>query len=279
MSKLTPPDRLESTTWQYWLVRVMPMLYVTILTIALPNLLRQPSGILDVGALQEQKLQQQLRSISIKVLAHGETIGSGVLFHKHDRVYTVVTNAHVIQSTSAPFQLQTADGKIYAAALIVPPTGQNRDLSVLRFQSIDRTYHPAKLAAASPKIGDRVWSSGFSLENNEHHTNDPAVAPAGLTISSGQITQILQVAVVGGYRIAADNAIKKGMSGGPLIDRSGELIGINCIRTDPMWQLAATLEDGSKVSGEIRQQLHQANWVIPSEFINEYTQNLKYSPK
>ncbi len=250
----------------------MPMLYMTTLTIALPSLLTYPSTLLDVGAIQEQRLQQQLRTISIKVLAHGEPIGSGVLFDRHNRVYTVVTNAHVIQSTSAPFQLQTPDGKIYAAALIPPPTGQNRDLSVLRFHSLNVTYHPAKLATSSPKIGDRVWASGFSLA--EHRSSDLSVAPQQLTIASGKITQILPLAMTGGYRIGSDNDIKTGMSGGPLLDRSGELIGINGVYLTSDREIANKLEDGSTVSDPLQQQINNSHWAIPIEFIKDYTNSI-----
>jgi hypothetical protein len=123
MSKLTPrdstkpplTDRVNADRWQYWFVRVVPMLYVTTFTIVLPKILTQSFVVSELGSASEQKLRQQLRAISIKVIAHGETIGSGVLLDSTnqqrsggagspaatalDRVYTAITNAHVIQST------------------------------------------------------------------------------------------------------------------------------------------------------------------------------------
>jgi S1-C subfamily serine protease len=243
------------------------MLYVTTLTIALPKILTQSWLFSELAATQEQKLQQQLRSISIKVLAHGETIGSGVLLHRKQQVYTIITNTHTIQSASAPFQLQTHDGQVYAAALITPPTGQNRDLSILRFQSRKRIYPTAKLARSNPKIGDRVWSSGFSLDRPSD-TSKPAWAP---NIVTGQITQILPIAISGGYRIGSDYPIVKGMNGGPLINRSGELVGINGIRTNSLWDNPELLEDGSIVSDVLQHQLERSSWAIPIEFIRDYT--------
>ena len=84
MPKLTPPDpapqqlheRLGDPPWQYWIARVVPMLYVTTLTLILPKILTQSFVVSELGVTQERKLQQHLRSISIKVLAHGESIGS-----------------------------------------------------------------------------------------------------------------------------------------------------------------------------------------------------------
>jgi S1-C subfamily serine protease len=284
MSKLNPPDLVASAQWQDWIARMLPLVYITTLTLLLPTILTQSFIISELGATQEQRLRKHLRSISIKILAHGETIGSGVLLAKQERVYTVVTNAHVIQSASVPFQLQTHDGQIYAAALITPPTGQNRDLSILRFQSHQHVYVTAKLAAVLPKAGDRVWSSGFPLvgvgkassrnetlrERNENRANDTTNAVWNPTIVSGQIVQVLPIAIVGGYSIGSDRSISKGMSGGALINRSGELVGINGIHAHPLWDQPEVLEDGSTVSDVLQEQIKNSNWAIPTQFIKEY---------
>jgi S1-C subfamily serine protease len=282
MSNLIPPRRPGSTNWQYWIAGILPIMCVTTLTIALPGLI-QPTVVADLGAIQEHKIQQQIRSISIKVLARGTTIGSGVLLDRHDRFYTVITNAHVIQSSSAPFQIQTPDGLIYGAALIDLPTRKKRDLSMLRFQSLDRIYNTAKLAGASPRIGDRVWSSGYPLtdvaplsENLQHTDSQAAVK---LSIADGRVTHILPTALTGGYNIGSDNAVRKGMSGGPLIDRQGNLVGINGVHADPLWEIAETLENGATVNGEIQEQIDNFSWAIPIEFVKEYISSQKAAGK
>ena len=248
------------------------MLCVTILTISLPALLNQSTGGSELSAQRAKKLQQHIRSISIKVLAHGQTIGSGILFDRLDRLYTVATNAHVLQSASAPFQLQTPDGQIYAAALVSPPLGQNRDLSILRFESL-RTYNIAKLAKTIPKIGDRVWASGFPLDPQTLSAQS-TVAPLGLTIADGQITQILPTAMSGGYSIGYDNPIRKGMSGGVLVNQDGELVGMNGVHADPLWNTAEILEDGSTVSDVVQSQINDSSWAIPTQFIQHYVGDL-----
>lgn len=265
------------------------MLYVTILTIALPTILSQSWLVSDLAATQEQKLHKQLRSISIKILAHGKTIGSGVLLDAttqpivgdttsslavKQQIYTVVTNAHVIQAASAPFQLQTPDGQIYAAALVPPPTDQNRDLSILRFQCHERLYTTAKLAVGSPKIGDRIWSAGFPLvDGGSAPASTPAdteKAASGLSIVKGQITQILPIAISGGYSIGSDRPSVKGMSGGPLINQAGELVGIDGVHADPLWDTPEVLEDGSTVSEALQEQINNSSWAIPIEFVRDY---------
>ena len=282
MPKLTPDDSAQqrlhepaaSAQWQYWIARVAPMLYVTTLTIALPKILTQSFVVSELASTQEQKLQRQLRSISIKVLAHGETIGSGVLLHRHQQVYTVITNAHVIQASSAPFQLQTHDGQIYATALISSPAGQSRDLSILRFQT-KRAYAVAKLAIARPKIGDRVWSSGFPLlsataaEGKVASRQKPSHADWGLHTLNARVTQVLPIAISGGYSIGFDGGIRKGISGGPMINQAGELVGINGVHANPLWETPEMLEDGSTVGEALQEQINNSSWAIPIEFVRQ----------
>ncbi len=281
MPKLTPPDSIQQPLtegfgdppWLYWISRLVPMLYMTTLTLVLPTILTQSFVVSDLGITQDRKLQQQLRAISIEVLARGESIGSGVLLSKQQHIYTVVTNAHVIQSTKAPFQLQTHDGQIYTAALITPPASQNRDLSILRFHSQRRAYATAKLAAGSPKVGDRVWSAGFPLDkatSGDRPQSDTSRANWGLEIVSGQITQILPIAISGGYSIGFDRCIRKGMSGGPLLNRAGELIGINGLHANPLWDAPEVLENGSTVSDLLQEQIKNSSWAIPTRFVRDY---------
>jgi S1-C subfamily serine protease len=274
MSKRTPPDRPNFSKWQYWMIRAVPIFCVaSLMLFILPGLFSKPLMVPESTEQQQQRLRQQIRSISIKIMANGESIGSGVLLTKQERVYTVVTNAHVIQAASAPFKIQTPDGQIYAAALIPPPSRQNRDLSMLRFQS-DRAYTPATLATVSPKISTLVWAAGFPLDDNTATPANSQNVPAkvsGLTIADGKITQILPVAITGGYQIGSDNAVRKGMSGGPLVDGDGNLVGINGIHANPLWDVAETLEDGTKVNAKLQEQIDSYSWAIPIDFVENYS--------
>jgi S1-C subfamily serine protease len=280
MSKIAPHDSAKQTLrervaafdWQYWISRLVPMLFVSTLTLMLPKILTQSFVVSELGITPEQKIQQHLRAISIKVIAHGQRVGSGVLLKRHHQVYTVITNAHVVQASSAPYQLQTHDGQIYAAALVPPPSGHNRDLSILRFQSRRRSYITAKLAPVKPKIGDRIWSSGFPVGDSKKgdRQQDSEKAPWGLDTVEGQITHVLPVALVGGYSIGFDAGISKGMSGGPLVDLSGELVGINGVHANPLWDTPEVLENGAATSDELKEQIHNSSWAIPIEYVSDY---------
>lgn len=271
MPNFLPPRRPKFTAWQYCLAGAVPLSILTMMTLVLPSVLTSPQAP-ELGIDRQQQLRQQLRSISVKIIANGESIGSGVLIDKQAGIYTVVTNAHVIQATRAPFRVQTPDSQMYIAALIPPPAGRNRDLSILRFQS-RRLYTTAKLTRSRLNIGTSVWAAGFPLEPNSVPANSQAVPttiPWGLTIADGQITQILPVAISGGYKIGYDNAIRKGMSGGPLVDGDGNLVGINGVHADPLWEVSDTLENGSTVSKQLQKQIDNYSWAIPIEFVKDY---------
>ncbi len=181
-----------------------------------------------------------------------------------------LTNPSTRRGPQLDFQLQTPDGQIYAAALVTPPIGQNRDLSILRFQSPSRTYITAKLATASSKSGDRVWSAGFPLKGTNQTLDDTPSAISQPNIASGQIVQILPIAIAGGYSVGSDLEIEHGTSGGALIDRSGKLVGINGVQVKSLWNNPEVLEDGSKVGDVLHHQIKDSHWAIPSNVIKDF---------
>jgi S1-C subfamily serine protease len=261
-----PPDRTVSKS-QYLLAKVIPVLSMVTITLALPTVIQSELVSSELSEQQEETLEQHIRSIGVKVLAQKEPVGSGILLAQTDGVYTVLTNAHVIQSGTAPFQVQTPDGKIYAAALIPPPVGQTQDIATLRFQSLEREYSTAKLASDPIAIGAKVWSAGYPLESNSDRQSN--IDTWGLMIIKGRISRLLTKPLAGGYSLGYDHPIHKGMSGGPLLNQQGELIGINGVHAYPLWDAPEILEDGSTVHQQLQDQINQLNWAIPISVLHD----------
>jgi S1-C subfamily serine protease len=255
-----PPDRTISKS-RYLVARLLPVFYMMVTTLGLPLFFTSAFKSGELSEEQEENLQQQIRAISVRAISQGESIGSGILLDRANEVYTVVTNAHVIQSASAPFQVQTPDGQTYAAVLLSPLLGQTQDVATLRFKSVERVYQTAKRATTPLKIGLRVWSAGYPLERTSD--SESSIDNWGLMISKGRISHLLSKPLAGGYNIGYDNPIKKGMSGGPLLNQQGELVGINGIHSHPLWDSPQTLEDGSKVNPQLQEQIDELNWAIP----------------
>jgi S1-C subfamily serine protease len=256
-----PPDRTISKS-RYLLARLLPFVYMLVTTLALPMLF--PAG--ELSELEEEKLQQRIRSIGVRIRARTQALGSGIILSRKDKVYTVVTNTHIIQSGAAPFEVQTPDGQTYAAALVPPPLNQTEDLAILRFISKEREYSTAKRSSSPLKIGDRVWAAGYPLESTS--INRDRVDKWGLMIIKGTVARLLPKPLTGGYNIGYDNPISKGMSGGPLLNQQGELIGINGRHADPLSDVPNALEDGSTPESQLQQEIDRLNWAIPIALVD-----------
>ncbi len=136
------------------------------------------------------QLQQQAQSMTVKVLS-ADFLGSGILLQKQGSIYTVLTNAHVLQAGDRPYRVQTPDGKIHAAKL---PKGLNfdqNDLALLQFQNTGTIYTVASLGS-SPAVGDEVFAAGFPAAEEEQ--------TKGLAFTTGKVLLVLPKPLEGGYQ-------------------------------------------------------------------------------
>ena len=143
---------------------------------------------------------------AIASIATGTTAGSG-FFVRPD---LVVTNAHVVEGR-ASLQLE-AGGNTYTARVIMVSTGY--DLAVLQVTNPNPSQATLRLGtAASARAGREVIAIGYALGTLSN------------TVTLGIVSAIRQTGNV--TLIQTDAAINHGNSGGPLLDRTGQVIGIN----------------------------------------------------
>jgi serine protease Do len=138
------------------------------------------------------------------------SLGSGVIV---DRSGIALTNAHVVERAT-DIEVVTADGKKHKAKLV--GVDRKTDLAVLRLQG-SGPFSAAGLGDSDRvKVGDWVLAIG---------------SPFGLqqTVTAGIISAKSRVIGQGPYDdfLQTDAAINPGNSGGPLVNMSGEVIGIN----------------------------------------------------
>ena len=55
-----------------------------------------------------------------------------------------------------------------------------------------------------------------------------------------------------------------------MLDRSGELVGINGVHANPLWETPEILENGSTVSDALQEKISNSSWAIPIEYVKSY---------
>src|SRR5262245_14694762 len=138
------------------------------------------------------------------------SLGSGVIV---DPAGTVLTNAHVVERATE-IEAVTADGKKYKAK--VAGVDRRTDLAVLKLQG-GGPFPAATLGDSDRiKVGDWVLAIGspFGLQQT---VTAGIISAKGRSIGQGPFDDFLQT----------DAAINPGNSGGPLVNMSGEVVGIN----------------------------------------------------
>ncbi|MEK0181082.1 tetratricopeptide repeat protein [Microcoleus anatoxicus] len=204
--------------------------------------------------LSSEKVQGIARSITVKVLSN-KTSGSGILVSqkgangKKEDIYRVLTNRHVLVP-GEPYRIQTPDGKIYQANVVKDVNFKGSDLALLQFSSA-QDYTLAELMSVSTlAVNQQVFAAGFVSDAEK------------LVFTTGEVSLLPDKAFQDGYQIGYTNNVQKGMSGGPILNRRGEVIGINGILANPIWGDPYVFKDGSKPNSSEREKMSRYSWGI-----------------
>jgi serine protease Do len=211
------------------------------------------------------------KQITVRVLTD-PGVGSGVIVAHQGTKYTVLTNEHVVSSTwNNRYTVLTADGLIHKAKRLNSNKFSNLDLAIVQFSS-SQNYLVAKINKSNPYLLDqKVYASGFpnwywSNPGSPVSTHDWGLK--AYKITTGTVKMVLNPPLLLGYQIGYTNDIKNGMSGGPVIDSNGYLIGINGRLKHPFNGINSyVFTDGSMPSQEQFLQMESLSWaIIPKIF-------------
>lgn len=199
-----------------------------------------------------EQLNAIARSIVVRVNANSNR-GSGILIGHQGSIYTVLTNQHVL-TAGEPYQIETPDGQNHPATLVNGVDFQGNDLALLQFRSGVKGYKTAIPGNSSHlKIGEAVFAAGFPSASKE------------FALNSGQVALSIEPALIGGYQVGYTNPIHKGMSGGPLLNRKGEVVGINGIHQYPFWGNPYVFNNRTHPPLWLRKWMVHFSWGIPTE--------------
>ncbi|MEM7592725.1 MAG: serine protease, partial [Cyanobacteria bacterium P01_A01_bin.83] len=158
------------------------------------------------------------------------------------------------------------------------------DLAILEF-SANQTYPTAKLGSSLfLEVGEPIFAAGFP-----HNQSAAPASPKsgqsesidkfrGLTIKPGRIAIILNQALAEGYQIGYTNDVQKGMSGGPLLNSQGEVVGVNGKHAYPLWESPEVYQDGSEPCPALQELITRSSLAIPIEKSIELKPQLKSLP-
>ncbi|MEM7714206.1 MAG: tetratricopeptide repeat protein [Cyanobacteria bacterium P01_A01_bin.68] len=156
----------------------------------------------------------------ITVLIDNESSsGSGVIIERSGKTYTVLTAAHVVRGRS-DYNIVTSDGQSYSLikSNIKPLKGV--DLAVVKFNS-NQSYATAKIGNSDNSTeGTTAYVAGFPKPT-------AAVSNALYTFMDGRIIANASKSLRDGYSLVYSIDTFPGMSGGPILNEKGELIGVH----------------------------------------------------
>ena len=157
---------------------------------------------------------------------NNNTIGTGFIASADKGI--IVTNRHVVADTSVKYTVVTKDGKKLDVQKIY--RDPNLDLALVQVATTDG-LKPLDLGDSSKlKSGQTVIAIGNALGRFDNTVTTGVVSGLGRSVSAGdpfsgegeQLDNLIQT----------DAAINPGNSGGPLLNSSGQVIGVNVATTE-----------------------------------------------
>jgi putative serine protease PepD len=145
----------------------------------------------------------------------GKSVGTGVVVSSDGEI---LTNSHVVDGATEVRVRLPGETEPIVADLVASDTGN--DLALLRIDRDD--LHPVTFAdSEAVGLGDEVLAIGFALDLDGEPTVTLGIVSALdrtiITERGGALDGLIQT----------DAAISSGNSGGPLVDVSGRIVGIN----------------------------------------------------
>jgi len=153
----------------------------------------------------------------ITVRIDGPRGGSGVLIEKKGNIYYVLTNWHVV-SRVGEYEIITPDEQRHKVYYSLIRQIDDIDLAIIPFES-SQHYPIATVADSSAtEIGSPIHVGGWPRSGS-------TLGQRLFLSTEGTLTR--RQSPRGGYTLVYTNLVRSGMSGGPILNAAGNLIGIN----------------------------------------------------
>ena len=168
-------------------------------------------------ALSPEEINLRAKQTIVRI--DGAGTGSGTLIDYSDNVYTVLTNWHVVKN-GGEYITQTIDGRTHQIDPATIKQLPGLDLAILKFNS-DRSYQTVELGDSSNlSEGQNIYFAGYPGELRQEDNRYYRFFPANLV-------GILPKTTENGYSLIYNGEAFPGMSGGPVFNKNGLMIGVH----------------------------------------------------
>ncbi|XDE61672.1 serine protease [Arthrospira platensis BEA 1257B] len=220
--------------------------------------------------------------------------GSGVIVARRNATYYVLTNEHVVRNRNN-YSIRTHDGDLHQVENMLPPyldlgqqdttkdtvthfgkynhqkkTVDGYDLALISFQS-NNNYPVAVVGDANTTtVGTPVFVSGWPLPSNPSQDRTRV-------LRAGELQQILDPADPNGnYNLCYTAETARGMSGGPVFNDRGEVIGVHGEGKDNQRPQCFDVRLGIKINDFIDAQEQKGQYRLKNDlrFLPPTPQNL-----
>ncbi len=209
---------------------------------------------------QNGNIQFLAQQTTVRIQAQNAS-GSGVIVSQQGNSYRVLTSWHVVAFNDR-HSILTPDGRQYSS-ISVPRQLGNTDLAIVQFRS-NIQYQIARISALPVTVGEPVFAAGFPMYQGNSLTTTFDLGIRAFRFTQGVVSLLPNKSLAQGYRLGYTNDVAVGMSGGPIFNSKGLLIGINgrMKNRDPDFGVYA-FEDGSEPSQAMLARMIKSSWGIP----------------
>ncbi|MGI2906171.1 trypsin-like peptidase domain-containing protein [Tolypothrix sp. VBCCA 56010] len=162
-------------------------------------------------ALKSTEVSPIAEQITVRI--DGAGTGSGVIIERQGNTYTILTNLHVVQEKGS-YTVQTPDGKKYTFNRSQVQSLPGVDLAVFQFTSNQNYSVAEKGTSENLPLGTTIYVAGYPQGSSS------------ISFLSGSISS-RETNPKDGYAFVYIVPAFPDMSGGPILDEQGKLVGIH----------------------------------------------------
>lgn len=217
-------------------------------------------------ASEDNELYRKCQSSTVRIIK-ADSAGTGAIVAREGNYYSVLTSWHVVSSNNST--ILTADDREHQL-INAPEQLGDADLAVLKFYS-ETEYPTAAIQPEMPQVGDTVYAAGFPLAIDGKQ-NERDLGNEAFLFTKGIVSIIPDKSLPQGYRLGYTNDTAMGMSGSPIFNTDGLLVGIHGRGKyrDPGFGVYI-FEDGSEPSPTQLEEMISSSWGIPIGIYSDFS--------